>query len=290
MKGLNYGLVLKCVDINDILAGTSNPANKSSPMPRRSPPPPPSVKSSSQAAHVPKAAGGGGSGGPLGAFWCTQHANDTTNEDTNRTRFDEESTSRSTSKQDRINPNNHYTRKNPSPGDINQKSNKTTTDSGSFRDFELSFFQNETERGSDGSKASKADSAAFQDKAYNNFVAEFDTSKFSSDVTNKRPGKEVALEAEVEKLKEQLKQANVEKAEITSKFEKLSAICRSQRQEIQELKQALASRSPSPNKVEIKNHNSRDVQPSAVPQVFPYFPFRPVDLVFCITKKTMIFM
>ncbi|XP_022934741.1 probable serine/threonine-protein kinase DDB_G0276461 isoform X1 [Cucurbita moschata] len=250
-------------------AGISNPVNKSSPMPRRSPPAVPSVKSSSQAAaHVPKAAGGGGGGGggSLGAFWSTQHANDTVNEDTNRIRFDEESTSRS-SKHDRINPNNHSSLKNASPGDVVQKSNKTVADSGSFSDIKLSFFQNETDRGSEGSKASKTESAAFQDKAFNNFVSEFDTSKFSSDVTNNRPGKEVALEAEVEKLKEQLKQANVEKAEITSKFEKLSAICRSQRQEIQELKQALAARSPSPKKVEIKSQNSPDVQPSAMPRL-----------------------
>ncbi|KAA0048302.1 putative serine/threonine-protein kinase [Cucumis melo var. makuwa] len=239
--------------------GTSNPVNKLSPMPRRSPPPPPSVKSSSQAtSHMSKPAGGGGGGGPLGAFWSTQHASDTVNEDTNRIRFDEESTSRSTSKHDRNSPNNHSTHKNANPGDVNQRGNKTVTDSGSFRDFELSFFQNEME---------KTESANFQDKAFNNFVAEFDTVKFSSDVTNNKPGKEVALEAEVEKLKEQLKQANVEKSEITSKFEKLSAICRSQRQEIQELKQALAARSPSPNKLEMKNHNSREAQPSAMPRL-----------------------
>ena len=260
-------MVLKFVDINVILAGALNLMNKSSPMPRRSPPPPPSVKSSSQAAHTPKATGGGGvGGGPLGAFWSTQHANETTNKDTSQIRFDEESTSHSTSKRERINPNNHSAVKNASPGDSNQKSNKTVSDSGSFRDFELSFFQNETGCSSNGAKASKPENAAFQDKAFNNFVAEFDTSKFSSDVTNNRPGKEVAAsEAEVEKLKDQLKQANMEKAEITSKFEKLSAICRSQRQEIQELKQSLAA---------------RNIQPSTVPRVFPRFLFRPFDLVF----------
>ncbi|XP_022998413.1 probable serine/threonine-protein kinase DDB_G0276461 isoform X1 [Cucurbita maxima] len=236
-------------------AGALNLMNKS-PMPRRSPPPPPSVKSSSQAAHAPKATGGGGGGvggGPLGAFWSTQHANETTNKDTSQIRFDEESTSHSTSKREKTNPNNHSAVKNASSGNSNQKSNKAVTDSGSFRDFELSFFQNETGCSSNGAKASKPENAASQDKAFNNFVAEFDTSKFSSGVTNNRPGKEVAAsEAEVEKLKEQLKQANMEKAEITSKFEKLSAICRSQRQEIQELKQSLAA---------------RNIQPSAVPRV-----------------------
>lgn len=47
-------------------------------------------------------------------------------------------------------------------------------------------------------------------------------------------GKE-ALEAEIEKLK-------LEKSEIASKYAKLSAICRSQRQEIQELKEILAAK------------------------------------------------
>lgn len=52
--------------------------------------------------------------------------------------------------------------------------------------------------------------------------------------------REEELEAEVEKLKEQLTQTKLAKAEITSKYEKLSAICRSQRNEIHELKLARA--------------------------------------------------
>ncbi|PRQ54437.1 hypothetical protein RchiOBHm_Chr1g0313561 [Rosa chinensis] len=57
--------------------GFSRPANKSPEMPRRSPPPPPSVGESarnpSQTSNMSKAGGGGG---PLGAFWSTQHAED----------------------------------------------------------------------------------------------------------------------------------------------------------------------------------------------------------------------
>ncbi|KAJ0037378.1 hypothetical protein Pint_24099 [Pistacia integerrima] len=82
---------------------------------------------------------------------------------------------------------------------------------------------------------------------------------------NNRSGKEEALEDEIERLKVQLKQANLEKAEMTSKFEKLSAICRSQRQEIQELKQALAARSASPNKDASRNQISSGNQSSATP-------------------------
>lgn len=53
-------------------------------------------------------------------------------------------------------------------------------------------------------------------------------------------------EAEVDRLKAQLKQANLEKAEITSKYEKLSAICHSQQQDIEKLKHALAAVDSSP--------------------------------------------
>ncbi|KAE8660741.1 hypothetical protein F3Y22_tig00116951pilonHSYRG00750 [Hibiscus syriacus] len=94
------------------------------------------------------------------------------------------------------------------------------------------------------------------DKAFNTFVAEFDSNKINPGIANKRIGTEKALEDEIGKLKEQLTQTNMEKAEMTSKFEKLSAICRSQRQEIQELKQGLAARTPSPNKSTSRYHNS----------------------------------
>ncbi|CAN1827731.1 hypothetical protein LINPERHAP1_LOCUS32017 [Linum perenne] len=86
----------------------------------------------------------------------------------------------------------------------------------------------------------------FRDEAFNNFVAEFDNKVNSN--ASKKSSQGDGLEAEVERLKEQVKQAKLEKAEMTSKFEKLSAICRSQRQEINELKHSLAARTPSPNK------------------------------------------
>ncbi|KAI8023612.1 hypothetical protein LOK49_LG03G02894 [Camellia lanceoleosa] len=41
-------------------------------------------------------------------------------------------------------------------------------------------------------------------------------------ISNKKLGKEEELDVKVERLKEQLKQVNVEKSEMTSKYEKLS--------------------------------------------------------------------
>ncbi|KAM7257508.1 hypothetical protein ACFE04_013249 [Oxalis oulophora] len=131
-----------------------------------------------------------GTGGQLGAFWSTQHSKD-------------EPTVYNTPK--------HEDRPRPS------------------KDFELSFFEKDTEP-----RPSK--SATFQNEAFNTFVADFDTDKLGSGTGNNKSRKEEALEAEIEKLKEKLRQSNMEKAEITSKYEKLSAICRSQRQEIHDLK------------------------------------------------------
>lgn len=100
-------------------------------------------------------------------------------------------------------------------------------------------------RGKDTSPAAAAASnraRLSKDDAFNSFVADFDTAKLDN---GNKPGKEDALEAEIERLKDELKHTKSEKAEITAKFEKLSAICRSQRQELQDLKQALASKSAS---------------------------------------------
>lgn len=85
-------------------------------------------------------------------------------------------------------------------------------------------------------------------------------------------GKEKELEGEVERLREELKQVNMEKNELSSKYEKLSAICRSQRQELHELKQqTLASTTPSSNKSSSsKTQPSPGIQhqsPSPSPQV-----------------------
>ncbi|KAK4253657.1 hypothetical protein QN277_010304 [Acacia crassicarpa] len=240
--------------------GSAKPATLSSPMPRRSPPPPPSsgeIKNSSQSSH---SSIGGGSGGQLGAFWSTMHANDSSaSEVKSKPIFDEEPTNHHTSaKHDRICPDSNQLPKNIGGRKvgIGQQQNVKNSehgksykpDTGSSKDFEIKFYQ-DTHLGAERrASSSKENAASFQDKAFDSFVAEFDTSKLSSGFSDKKSEKEEALEAELENLRVQLKEAQLEKAEITSKYEKLSAICRSQRQEIQDLKQTLAARTPSPKK------------------------------------------
>ncbi|KAJ6947926.1 AP2-associated protein kinase 1 [Populus alba x Populus x berolinensis] len=243
-----------------IHGGISKAANRSPPMPQRSPPPPPS-------------SGGGGGGGQLGAFWSTHHAKDSLFvEDKSRPKFAEEP-SHNTSQQDTNQSENHSFPKNASPakqenvhtivaGRRNVHNKSHVPEDGASKDFELTFSQKDMDHGMERPKASKpAATRLFQDEAFSTFVAEFDSNKLNPRVSNDKEGKEEALEAEIERLKEQLKQVNSEKAEITLKFEKLSAICRSQRQEIQELKQTLAARTPSPNKYQASSR----IQPSASP-------------------------
>jgi AP2-associated kinase len=250
------------------IIGIAKAANRSPPMPQRSPPPPPSS----------------GGGGQLGAFWSTPHAKDSLFvEDKSRPKFDEEP-SHNTSQQDRNQSENRSFPKNASPakqenvhnivaGRRNVHNKSHVPEDGASKDFELTFSQKVMDHGMERPKASKpAATHLFQDEAFSTFVAEFDSNKLNSRVSNDKEGKEEALEAEIERLKEQLKQVNSEKAEITSKFEKLSAICRSQRQEIQELKQTLAARTPSPNKYQASSR----IQPSASPPVLFSLMFSPL--------------
>lgn len=262
-------------------AGILRPANKSPAGPRRSPPPPPtsvgeSARNSTQFSNTSKA---GGSGGQLGAFWSTQHADNSLVEENTIPKFDDEPAGHYTAKLDGIRLEIHPIPKNSAPAkeenaqthaarrNSHGKSHKP--EDGPSKDFEISFFPKDTDHGTERPKASKSQSATgLQDEAFNSFVAEFDTKRLSMGASNNKSGKEEALEAEVERLKEQLKQANLEKGEITSKFEKLSAICRSQRQELQELKQTLAARTPSPNKDASRNQTSPGILPSANLLVF----------------------
>ncbi|KAJ9685836.1 hypothetical protein PVL29_017772 [Vitis rotundifolia] len=255
--------------------GFSKPSNKASPVPRRSPPPPPSSREPTRNPSPPSLTSrAGGGGGSLGAFWSSQHAKDSAVEDNSGPKFDEETTSHSTSR-DRYRPENHCYSQNTSPpkeaniqtrGRRNAQANTFKSEEVPSKDFEIRFFQEDSNRGTERPKASKGESmASFQNDAFNTFVAEFDTSKLGSGSNANKSAKEEELEAETERLKEQLKQANLEKSEITSKFEKLSAICRSQRQEIQELKQALAARTPSPNRDASKNQTSTGLQSAATP-------------------------
>lgn len=229
--------------------GSAKPSGKPNPMPRRSPPPPPAAaelaRNVSPALQNSKSSGMVGS---LGAFWNTQHAKDlSVLEEKSGLKFDEELIGHVSSRPDRsriervsnksTTPDRENSQNHPHPKPV------TKFEDGSSKDFEINLFQE------------KLDSTAttFHGEAFHAFVAEFGDSKSSSQDNIRKLEKEELLEAEISKLKEQLTQVNMEKAEITSKYEKLSAICRSQRQEIQELKQSLAARTPSPNKDAFKN-------------------------------------
>ncbi|KAI4323361.1 hypothetical protein L6164_022974 [Bauhinia variegata] len=233
------------------LASSHNHEGASKPAPRRAAPPPPSSgePKNTSPSHPSK---GGGSAGQLGAFWSTVHAKDTLVPEKSKPIFDEESSSNhSSSKHDRTHPNSNQLPKSVSTNKVTNVQTQTVKRSiygktqkpntGSSKDGEINFFQKDMDHLNENK-------ATFQDQAFNTFVAEFDKKQLNSGFSGKKSEREEALEAEVEKLNEQLKGVNVEKAEITSKYEKLSAICRSQRQEIQELKQALAARNPSPNR------------------------------------------
>lgn len=221
-------------------------AHKGSPMPRRSPPPPPSTTETHQKA---------GTGGPIGAFWATQHGKD------------------SVVIEDKIKPNYDESANNISIGHDKghlerpvQKGSYNKPISCPSNDFEINFFPDNLGHASEKSKSLKSDNPpAFQGDAFNAFVTEFDNTKVGPITDSKKLGKEELLEAEIVRLKEQLKQANGEKAEVTSKYEKLSAICRSQRQELQELKQALATKTLITDAS--KNQTSPSIQKSSTPQV-----------------------
>ncbi|XVE76672.1 hypothetical protein DITRI_Ditri13aG0000500 [Diplodiscus trichospermus] len=232
------------------IEGHLRSANRSPQMPRRSPPPPPP----GEPARNTSQPGSKAISGQFGSFWTTQHAKySTVAEEKSIPKFDEDPTTYSSKKHERSHPENDLFPKNSSPirgenveihatrRSVPDKSHKPEDEPS--KDFELKFFEDKDPTG------------AFQDEVFNTFVAEFDTNKIISGTSNKTTGKEQALGAKIERLKEQLKQSNLEKAEMTSKFEKLSAICRSQRLEIQELKQALAARAPSPNKSTSRSPN-----------------------------------
>ncbi|XP_059651805.1 uncharacterized protein LOC132299292 isoform X3 [Cornus florida] len=241
-------------------AGISKPTNKTHQMPRRSPPAPPSAEPTRNVSPPSLSSRPGGGGAPLGAFWSSQHAKDTLfTEDKDGPKFDEEPGSHSSPlKEENIHP--HPVQKKVHGKAVNRSENDPS------KDFEIKLSRDELDRGTGRPKASKSESTtAFQNETFNTFVAEFDTDKLSHGLNSKKSGNEVMLEAEVERLKEQLKQANTEKAEITSKYEKLSSICRSQRQEIQELKQTVAARTPSPNRDASQNQASPGFQSSPNP-------------------------
>lgn len=233
--------------------GASMSTNKSSVMPRRNPPPPPSVAEPKTTPQPSLASRGGESGGQLGAFWSTLHAKDSrVPEEKGKPVYDEERSSHH-----RVRPDNDQLPKNVSTNKVTNTQTQTVKSSihgklhkpeaVSSKDFEINFFPDKGHANEKQMSNLEKKNNNFQDHSFNTFVAEFDTAKLSSGHGNKST-REEALESEVEKLREQLKEANLEKSEITAKYEKLTAICRSQRQELQDLKQTLAAKTPSPSR------------------------------------------
>uniref|UniRef100_A0ACD5YGH1 Uncharacterized protein n=1 Tax=Avena sativa TaxID=4498 RepID=A0ACD5YGH1_AVESA len=198
-----------------------------------------------------------GSKGSVGAFWSTQHAQELAFVDDKGSDLDQGPVCEATSKQ---------------PHAKNQKTTQSkqslsaSIDS-SPGDFEIRFSPNGSEYGLEKTKITKTDNKpTVQTAAFNSFVADFDNVKVSSQDNTSRLKtssqlKEQQLEAEVNLLKEQLKIANLEKDEISLKFDKLSAICSSQRREIQELKQALATASATQSVKELKENSKVEFSP-----------------------------
>ncbi|ONK70160.1 uncharacterized protein A4U43_C05F30890 [Asparagus officinalis] len=191
-------------------------------MPRRSPPPPPSSREQS---HNKVST----SEGSMGAFWSTQHAQNSQIDDKDPPLFDDEAIGNATSKNSQANPE----RRKSMHGNTLKGFNNGAND-----DYEISFSPEKKPLDTEIKPT-------FQNEAFNTFVADFNSANSTN--KNRKSGKADELEAEVVRLREQLKQTNLEKAEITGKYEKLTAICRSQRQELQELKRALAASTPSPS-------------------------------------------
>ncbi|GMH04457.1 hypothetical protein Nepgr_006296 [Nepenthes gracilis] len=88
--------------------------------------------------------------------------------------------------------------------------------------FELGFVLEYPNWGSERSKGKRFDSTlTFQNEDFNAFVADCDTSKLKSSACSNKSVTDDCLEAEVVRLEEQLRQANMEKVEITSNMKSL---------------------------------------------------------------------
>lgn len=251
----------------------STDLTKKSLMPRRSPPPPPSSREqvqnfstqSEKMSHSgPSQGGSKASGCSIGSFWSTQYAHDPQVVENKGSLVDKEPLKQWISKN---NQNSLDSKTSPPREHVHTGQSVAANPLKKFEEvptkgFEINFFQEEPQQSSLKTKAVHPETIQmFQNEAFNTFVAEFDTTKLDSiksgSINNNNGSGRKEIEAEVDRLKEQLKQANLKKAEITSKYEKLSAICRSQRQEIQELKRALAAATPSPpSKDSSKSHVS----------------------------------
>lgn len=214
-------------------------------MPRRNPPPPPREQFNSSLSHGSSKAGDA----PLGAFWETQHAQSAHAADKGNPLFAEEPIKPSLpSKQNQSRVDAAI---NTSQMSRTSKAPSNSVSSNAFSGASDKNLFTETQ----SSAKIKAQKAQPKPKCgeglFNSFVADFDTHNLNAAI-----GKASELELEVSSLKEQLKKTTLEKDEMTAKYEKLSAICRSQRQEIQELKRTLVEITPPSNKVNSRTQDS----------------------------------
>lgn len=198
--------------------------------------------------------------GSMGAFWSTQHAQELAFVDDKGPAFDQETVHQVSSMQ--LQSKNHNT-----PTHNTYRQSLSASVDSSPGDFEIRFSPNGSEYGLEKTKETKSENKTnVHATNFNSFVADFDNLKvnFQNNVSSlnaTRRLKEQQLEAEVTLLKEQLKIANLEKEEIALKFDKLSGICSSQRREIQELKQALATASATQSVKEFKENSKAELSP-----------------------------
>ncbi|WVZ64728.1 hypothetical protein U9M48_014205 [Paspalum notatum var. saurae] len=198
--------------------------------------------------------------GSMGAFWSTPHAQKLAFTDDKGAAFDQELINQSTSRQAQAKNQN-------TPSQSSSRKSLSASVDSSPGDFEIRFSANGSESGLEKTKIAITENKTIvQTTALNSFEADFDKIKRNSqnntdnaNMTSKL--KERQLEAEVVLLKEQLKIANLEKQEISLKFDKLSAICSSQRREIQELKQALAVASVTPPAKQSRENSKVELSP-----------------------------
>lgn len=198
--------------------------------------------------------------GSMGAFWSTQHAQELAFVDDKGPAFDQETVHQVSSMQ--LQSKNHNT-----PTHNTYRQSLSASVDSSPGDFEIRFSPNGSEYGLEKTKETKSENKTnVHATNFNSLVADFDNLKvnFQNNVSSlnaTRRLKEQQLEAEVTLLKEQLKIANLEKEEIALKFDKLSGICSSQRREIQELKQALATASATQSVKEFKENSKAELSP-----------------------------
>lgn len=241
-------------NVTDVLSGTPKP------MPRRTPPPPSSTPEAPRNMSSTSKNSRSESSGAMGSYWNTQHAKGSeARQDRSRPKYDDDTTdqksfvneiwpdkqpvSHATSKTEQNFQSSHVQR------NVQGRSVSRPCD---FSPKDTNLFPDDSHHNEERLKQLRSEvTPSFQNDAYDAFVAEFDSNKRTASTNQQKP--EDKLEGEVAMLKEQLARVNVEKAEITSKYEKLTAICRSQRQEIQDLKQALATRTLSPSRDSSRN-------------------------------------